>query len=364
MKSNINVDTRTFVRFWLVVIAFVGAIWLLSMAMPALIILGTSFFLALVLNSPVSFIARKLPKISRAGATAIAYFLVLAILIAVIILVIPPIIEQTAKFIQTIPSMVQTAINQWQGLGDIINRYNLQDQVNAAMISLEKGAATWASNFGQNILGAIGSVFGFFTAFILVIVLTFLMLVEGPSWKKKFYALYSDDTRMRRHEAVVEKMYNVVNGYITGQLIISGIGAIAAGTTVFVLSFIFPEIPSSLSMPTVAVTFVLSLIPMFGASIAGVLITALIAFNNIPAAIIYLIFFFIYQQIENNLIQPRIQSKRIALSALVVLGSVTIGLYMFGIVGGLLAIPIAGSIRVLIDEYFKSKHHQRKEVAN
>ena len=362
MKSNINVDTKTFVRFWFVVIAFVGAIWLLSMALPALIILGTSFFLALVLNSPVSFIARKLPKISRAGATAIAYFLVLTILIAVIILVIPPIIEQTAKFVQTIPSMVQDAINQWKGLGDLISRYNLQDQVNAALLSLEKGAATWASNFGQNILGAIGSVFGFFTASILVIVLTFLMLVEGPSWKKKFYSLYSDDSRMRRHEAVVEKMYNVVNGYVTGQLIISGIGALAASFTVFILSLIFPEIPSSLAMPTLAVTFILSLIPMFGASIAGVLITSLIALNNIPAAIIYLIFFFIYQQVENNFIQPRIQSKRIALSALIVIGSVTIGLYTFGIVGGLLAIPVAGSIRVLIDQYFNSKHHKTKEA--
>lgn len=355
MNSNINLDTKTFVRFWLVVIAFVGIIWLLLKAMPALIILGTSFFLALVLNSPVSYIAKKLPKVSRAGATAIAYMLVLTTLVTVLVLIIPPIIEQTAKFIQTIPNTVQSAINQWQGLGELITKYNLQNQVNAALSSIESGAASWATNFSENIIGAIGSIFGFITAFILVIVLTFLMLVEGPSLKKRFLKLYSNNDRMKRHEAVMEKMYNVVNGYITGQFIISGIGSVAAGITVFILSLIFPEIPGSLAMPTVAITFVLSLIPMFGATIAGVIITALIAFNNIPAAIIYLIFFFIYQQVENNFVQPRIQSKRISLSALTVLGSVTIGLYMFGIIGGLLAIPVAGSIRVLVEEYMANK---------
>jgi len=355
MNPNINVDTKTFVRFWLVVIAFVAIIWLLLKALPALIILGTSFFLTLILNSPVSYIAKKLPKVSRAGATAIAYVLVLTILVAVLILVVPPIIEQTAKFIQTIPSTVQSAINQWQGLGELITKYNLQSQVNAALTSIERGAAMWATNFSQNILGAIGSVFGFITAFILVIVLTFLMLVEGPSLKKRYLKLYGNNERMQKHEAVMERMYNVVNGYITGQFIISGIGSVAAGITVFILSLIFPEIPASLSMPTVAITFVLSLIPMFGATIAGVLITTLIAFNNIPAAIIYLIFFFVYQQIENNFVQPRIQSKRISLSALTVLASVTIGLYMFGIVGGLLAIPVAGCIRVLTEEYMADK---------
>jgi predicted PurR-regulated permease PerM len=107
---------------------------------------------------------------------------------------------------------------------------------------------------------------------------------------------------------------------------------------------------------------VLSLIPMFGATIAGLLITALIAFNDLPAAIIYIIYFFIYQQIENNFVAPQVQAKKIELSALTVLGSVTIGLYLFGLVGGIIAIPIAGSIRVLLDEYLKSVDENRTDV--
>ena len=94
---------------------------------------------------------------------------------------------------------------------------------------------------------------------------------------------------------------------------------------------------------------------MFGATIAGLLITALLAFNAPVAAIIYIVYFFIYQQIENNFVAPQVQANKVELSALAVLGSVTIGLYLFGLLGGIIAIPIAGSIRVLIDEYLKSR---------
>lgn len=97
--------------------------------------------------------------------------------------------------------------------------------------------------------------------------------------------------------------------------------------------------------------FTISLIPLFGSSIAAVLVTLLLAFNDIPAAITYLIYILIYIQIEGNLISPHIQSRRLDLSALAVLVSLTVGLYMFGLIGAIVAIPIAGCIRILFEEY-------------
>src|SRR5690606_6811671 len=131
-----------------------------------------------------------------------------------------------------------------------------------------------------------------------------------------------------------------------------------AGLFVFALSFVFKEVDPNLAMPTAAITFILSLIPMFGATIGGILIAVLLALNSIPAAIIYAVFFVVYQQIENNFIAPHIQAKRIDLTPLMVLGAVTIGLYMFGVIGGIIAIPIAGSIRVLIEEYVVNRRNQ------
>lgn len=355
MKTRIEVDTHTFVRFWLVLAGFVLTISAIFVASFPLLILGISLFLALALNVPVSKIARRLPGKSRVGATAIAYLAVIAFLGAVIFLVLPPIIQQTAKFAQTVPSIVESATSQSQGLRDFIDKYNLQPQVDQALSSIKANATTWAGNVGQNVFASIGSFFTFITASILVLVLTFLMLVEGPEWIKRFWGLYNNERKREKHKKIASRMYGVFTGYVTGQLTVSAIGATCAGIAVFILSLIFPAIPSSLAMPTAAITFVFSLIPMFGATIGGILITLLLAFNALPAAIIYVIYFVVYQQIENNFISPHIQSKKIDLSALAVLAAVTIGLFVFGVPGGIIAIPIAGVTRILLEEYVISR---------
>lgn len=367
MRTRIEIDTQTFVRFWLVVFAIGIVGFLLFKAQIGLIILGVSFFLTMALHRPVTWIASKLPGRSRVGATALAYVAVIALLATVVILVIPPIVQQTARFAQNVPDFVDSASNQWSGLNAIVEQYGLQGQVDAALESVKTSAAAWAGDVGRSVVSGIGSFFSFLAALILVLVLTFLMLIEGPEWMKRLWRLYKDKEKMRQHRRVAGRMYSVVSGYITGQLSVSAIGAAAAGLAVFALSFIFPTVEASLAMPTAAITFVLSLIPMFGATIGGVIVGLLLALNSFPAAIAYAIFFIIYQQVENNFISPNIQAKKIDLSALMVLGAVTIGLYMFGVIGGIIAIPIAGVVRVLIDEHLarndRSKAVPRKKVA-
>jgi predicted PurR-regulated permease PerM len=110
--------------------------------------------------------------------------------------------------------------------------------------------------------------------------------------------------------------------------------------------------------------FILSLIPMFGATIGGILVTSLLAFNDYRAALIYIVFFVVYQQVENNFISPTVQSKRLELSALTILASVTIGLYLFGVAGGIISIPVAGCVKVLIDAYLERAKAERKKAAH
>ncbi|MGH7218514.1 MAG: AI-2E family transporter [Candidatus Microsaccharimonas sp.] len=351
MKTKIDIDTRTFVRFWLVIFGIALAAFLLYKAQMGLIILGVSLFLALALNAPVSVISKRLPGKSRVGATALAYVAVVVIIGAIVTLVVPSIIQQTAKVASTIPEVVESASHQWQGAREFLEQYGLQDQLDTALTSIQSSASAWAGNVGRSIVTGIGSVFAGIAALILVLVLTFLMLIEGPAWLKRIWSLYGNKDRMKKHRHVLHRIYTVFSGYVVGQLTVSTIGATCAGLFVFALSFIFPEVDGNLAMPTAAITFILSLIPMFGATIGGVLIAVLLALNSIPAAIIYAIFFVVYQQIENNFVSPHIQAKRIDLTPLMVLGAVTIGLYMFGVVGGIIAIPIAGSVRVLIEEF-------------
>lgn len=353
MKVRLDIDTKTFVRFWLVVIGFGLAGWMVYSAREALIIVGAAIFLALALNEPVARLARLMPGKSRLAGTSVAFTLIVFILGLVFWFVLPPLIQQSAKFIETIPPLVEDVGERWQGLSNFIERNGLQPQVDSALESVKSQAASWAANAGSNVLGGVGSFASFVVALFLTTVLSFLMLLEGPAWMKRIWGLYRNETSRINHQRIVSRVYSVITGYITGQLTVSAIGAMAAGLCVFVLSLVFPAIPSNLFMPTILLTFVLTLIPMFGSTLAGGLIGVLLLFNDATAAIIYVAYFIIYQQIENNFISPVIQAKTVELSALVVLVAVTIGVYVGGVIGGIIAIPIAGSIKVLIEEYVR-----------
>ncbi len=156
-------------------------------------------------------------------------------------------------------------------------------------------------------------------------------------------------------------MYNVATSYVTGQLTVSAIDGLMSGITVFVLSIFF-HVPINLAIPASAIVFVASLVPVFGAMIGGIIVSIVLSLNSISAAIIFLVFFIMYQQIEANYISPTIQSKHIALSPLAILTAVTIGIYMFGIPGGIISIPIAGSIKVIIEDYFIRTKSRKNEI--
>ena len=361
MKVRIEIDTKTFVRFWLVVIGFGLAGLMIYASREALMIIGTALFLALALNYPVKKIAGWLPGKSRLGGTALAFTSLIVFLIAMVWFVVPPIVQQSAKFAATIPALVDQANEQWHGVGRFIDENGLREQVDTAAENVKQQAAGIATKVGTNILSSVGSLASFIASLFLVIVLAFLMLLEGPEWMRRIWGLYNDQEKMIHHRRLADKVYNVVTGYINGQLTVSGIGSLVAGLFVFGMSFFVAEIDANLAMPTILLTFVLSLIPMFGATLAGGLVTLLLALNSITAAIVYLVFFIIYQQIENNFISPAIQAKKVELSALAVLVAVTVGLYVSGLVGVVAAIPVAGTIKVFLEDYLERAKQERVE---
>lgn len=355
MKVRIEIDTKTFVRFWLVVIGFGLTGWMVYMARDALVIIGAALFLALALNYPVKKMASFLPGKSRLMATAVAFSSLVIMLGMVIWFVIPPLVQQSAKFADHLPELVDQAGSQWRGLGEFIDKNNLRPQLDAAVENVKNQASGWAANISSSLLSSIGSLVSFLVSLFLVLTISFLMLVEGPIWMSRIWSFYKDKDKMNHHRKLVGRVYGVVTGYINGQLTVSGIGSLAAGLAVFVISLFVPEVEANLAMPVILITFILTLIPMFGATLAGGLVTLLLMLGSMPGGIIYVIFFTIYQQIENNFISPVIQSKKLELSALIVLVAVTIGLYVGGIIGGVIAIPIAGTIKVFLDDYLEAE---------
>ena len=356
--TKVTVDTGTFIRFWLVILGLVAAIWFIWLARGPLIIVAISFFLALVLNRPVSWLARHLPGKSRVFATLVAYLMILAVIMLVFFTVVPIFMKQLANFLCDFPHLLESLQKNTLWLGDFLAKYNMTDQYNDWLNGLQKEAGAAAGVIGGSFVGILNGLVGVTVNGIFVAVLTFLMLIEGPTWEEKYWRLvYLDDKKRKHHQAVARKISSVVTGYMSGQITVALISATLTAIAVAVLAMIF-GLELSLAWPAWTIIFVMTFVPMFGPIIGGGVVTLLLLLYSWPAALIYLAYFIVEQQIENNLIAPHIQSKRLNLSALVILVAILLGLNVGGLLGALVAIPVAGSLIVVAKEAFYARRRK------
>lgn len=362
MSTRIQVDTKTFVRFWLVILGFALAAFFIYQASTALIIIGASIFLAVAISPLVKKLAHLIPGRGRTAPTALAYIIVVGVLIAIISIVTPVVIHESVRFVGNLPQTIDGATGNLDGLTEFGKRIgidNLPEQINRA---IESFSNSFVENFGNNLLNSVSAVASFVAATILLLVLTFLMLMEGPTLIKNFWKAFNANPRARRAEKILDRMAQVVARYVTGALTVSLINGCATTLVVFTLSAIFGFLSSGLAVPFGMITGILSLIPMFGSFIGGSIVSILLAFNSPAAGIIFFIYILIYLQIEANFISPKVQSRGMKLPALVVLSAVTIGVYMFGLIGAIIAIPIAGCIKILIDEFAAEDNDEKPKA--
>ena len=146
MKVKIQIDTMTFIRFWLVVMGFILAALAIFLARSALVLVVASFFLALALNAPVHFLARFMPGRSRLGGTAVAYTVIVGLLASFLVLVVPPLIQQSVHFVESIPRLLESNQNQINYFNHLVDQYHLESQVEQAVNSLKDNASQMAAN--------------------------------------------------------------------------------------------------------------------------------------------------------------------------------------------------------------------------
>lgn len=354
MKVKIDIDSSTFVRLFVVAALFVGGIFILWKLMPSLMIVLISFFLAMALNPPVSSLARRLPGHSRVLATAVSYVIVLAIIGFFVYVAIPPIIRQTTNFINELPSYIEQVSNQQGVVSDIINRYNLHDEVNNFVEGARSQAGNIVQGVGGSVINGVTTFLSGFVALVTVLILTFLALVEGPRWLERLWSVYADEHKLQHHKYLISRMYTVVTRYVTGQVFVATLAGASGLLVLFALTAFF-NVPLTAVLPLAFLIFLTDLVPMIGAIIGATIVVFVLIFNDLGAAFAFAVYFFVYQQVENNLIQPTVQARTIELSALTILVAAIVGINILGPVGGFLAIPAAGCLRVLIIDYLERR---------
>jgi predicted PurR-regulated permease PerM len=297
-----------------------------------------SLFLALALNPAVEFFERH--GMRRGWASFIVFFLALAAFAALGALVIPPLIDQIDTFVSDVPDLIDDLIAGRGSLGFLQEDYQLVDRVQEAIDEQGAGGVLGVTTAGIAIARGIVS---FIVGVVAISFLTFFMLLEGPRLVARFRDFLPEQHRPR-WERVSGDIYRTVGGYVTGNLVISLIAGLVSAVVLVALG-------SDYAVALAVVVAILDLVPLAGATLAAVIVST-VSFLELGwvKGLIVVLFFVVYQQLENHILQPVIYGRTVQLSPLTVLVAVLIGAELVGILGALAAIPTAGIIQAVARE--------------
>jgi len=310
-----------------------------------------AIFLALALNPAVDWFQRHGVK-RRGLATGLTFLLALLAIAGIGALFIPTLVDEVNGFVRALPDYVDDLTHRRGRLGFLETKYHVTERVRNAV---QSGGAS-------GVLGLTGTALaitkGIITAIVAAVTITFMtlfMLLEGPTWVDRFYGLLPAKSRDRWRE-IGRQIYRTVGGYVTGNLLISLIAGISS--TLMLLAL---DVPYAVALGLLVA--ILDLIPLAGATIAAIIVVTIGFLHTIVAGIILIVFFVVYQQVENHLLQPVVYSRTVQLSPLAVLLSVLIGAELAGVLGALAAIPVAGTLQVLFLAWLQERRkHPRSAV--
>jgi predicted PurR-regulated permease PerM len=223
-KIEITIATKTIVRIMLIVLLTILVLAAINKISSALILIFLAFFLALALNGPVHWIALHLPgkrRGNRSVATTISFLIVIGLLIAFIAAFVPPAVGQTASFVNNVPNLVRDAGEQDTPIGRFIRQNNFEEGVT----SFSQDISGVLKSSGSRALSTVSTVGASLVSLFTVLALTFMMLVEGPSWVHLSRRLMPADHREHIID-LTREMYRVVRGYVNGQITLAAIAAI------------------------------------------------------------------------------------------------------------------------------------------
>ena len=331
---------RAVLRIVVVIVLVVLALYLIWRLRQPLTWIFIAGFLAIALSGPVNYLARRM---KRGFAIALVYIGLILFPVLIGAILVPPVVEQLNKLIQNLPAYaadLQEFVGENERLRELEADYNITAELQKQAATLPGRVGDAAGILSDIGLGLINSVF----AAVTIIVLSLFIIGSGRSWLN-WLAERQGPERAAWLNRLFDRIGNAVGNYVAGAL-----GqAVVAGVLAYIVLLIL-GVPYAGSLAVII--FLLDLVPLVGATLGAILVGIITLFNDFPTTtIIWTIWSIVYQQIENNVIQPRIQAKAVQVAPFVVLTSVLFGSTLFGVLGALLAIPVAAAIQIAIIEY-------------
>jgi predicted PurR-regulated permease PerM len=300
-------------------------------------------FVAVSLDPAVRWMIGKGIKRSQAVAVILVFVLLLAA--GLLWLVLPPLIREVPKLVSDFPGYLNHLRERSESLRNLEDRFDLQRRLNEIASDLPGKLGGQALSFGRRFLGALGST-------LLIVVLTIYFMADLPRLRRALVRLFPKQYRPAVGNAV-NVVIDKVGGYMIGNLIISVIAGVATFIACLALQVPF-------AVPLAVFVALVDLIPMVGATLGAVVtvVVALATTDLWPNTILLAVFFLLYQQLENYLIAPRVLRNSVQMPALAVLLAALIGGSILGLIGALMAIPVAAAIKAVATPVMRARDEE------
>jgi putative heme transporter len=302
-------------------------------------------FLAFVFEYPVRFVMGK-TRMGRGLAATVTVLGTAVLVVCLLLLLLVPLAGSVRDFLQDLPEIVEELrssdeLSGW--LGDSGAADNVQQGAEEISVSIPDAISS--------LLGIAGTFFGVFLAGFTILFICLFLLTDIGNLKRALTSVLmpGDDARWLH---VWERVTETISRWAIGVIVIAAIAGTIQGTTAWILG-------SSYAIALGVIAGLLDMIPNIGATIAGfVLVPTLWAEEGLTAAIIMLVVVLGYQQLENNILTPKIQGKAVQLSAFFIIVAVTLFGALLGVLGALTAVPLAATIQIFIQELTKARREQ------
>jgi predicted PurR-regulated permease PerM len=332
------------IRTILLAVAAIGLMVAFAAIGSTFLIVFVGIFLALVFEYPVRFVMEKTP-LSRGLAATVTVIGTALLVTGLFLLLLVPLVGGVRDFIQQLPTLVEDLreSDELSWLGDSGAAESVQDGADEAALSVPDAIS--------DLLGIAGSFFAIFLGLFTILFICLFLLTDIAKLRQAVGSVLSPADEARWMD-VWERVTTAVSRWAIGVVVIAAIAGTIQGTTAWLLG-------SSFAVGLGVIAGLLDMIPNIGATIAGfVLVPALWAEEGLTAALIMLVVVLAYQQLENNILTPKIQGKAVNLSAFFIIIAVTLFGALLGVLGALTAVPLAATIQIVVQELTKARRER------
>lgn len=306
-----------------------------------------ALFVTLALEPVVRWLTRR--GMARAGAVFLVFLGLITVITLIGLLVVPPIVSQGTLLVERIPRYLQN-LSSAPWFNELDERFDLTTRMSEEADRLATDSGTISTVFG-GVLGAAGWVAGSVVGLFTSVILTLYLLATLPAAKEAAYRLIPQSRRPRIAH-LAEEIMNRVGGYALGQSVVATINALCSWVVMQILGIPYAAVLAVL-------VGLLGLIPMVGATLGALIVAGVGLTVSLTTAVIVVVYYFIYQQLENYVIVPNIMRRTVSVPGAVTVVAVLAGGTLLGVLGALIAIPVAAGLLLIYHEVLVPRQNAR-----